>query len=264
MTADVSPLFWTHLPPGPLQPDPLQPGPLQPGPLQPGPLQPGLTDATPAAVPATGLAPSLDSIGAKFGSDRASGHHGFLNFYERFLADLRTGPVSVLEIGVHGGEAARMWEEYFPAGTIVGVDHRPECLAVAAGRITVAICAEADVMRWVQIANQNGPFDLVVDDGTHMWESQIAALRAFYPFVRPGGFYILEDIDTSFGGYVPAFGGNARMSAAAYLRMLNDFLVGGTSDEPEARDDAFLKSAAAATDFLIYFRRTALLRRRPE
>jgi SAM-dependent methyltransferase len=236
MTRPAEPIFWTNHP----------------------------TGAGGALVPTTPTRRmTLDSIGTKFASDKASGHHGFLGFYERFLGDIRDSALSVLEIGVNGGESLRMWEEYFPAARVLGIDHRPECAAHAGGRIAVAIAAPADVMAWSELGAKFGPFDLIVDDGTHLWEHQIAALRSFYPFVRAGGFYILEDIDTSYGSYVEIFRGQSRQSAANYLYALTDLMVGSVSVQKEADDDAFLKAAAPRTEFVAYHRRTALLRRRP-
>jgi hypothetical protein len=240
MTRPAEPIFWTN---------------------RPAPL--AVEASAPHGVDQPARQMTLDRIGTRFRSDKASGHHGFLGFYERFLDEIRHSATAVLEIGVNGGESLRMWEEYFPAARVFGLDHQADRLAMAGGRVEVVIRDPADVMAWVEAAAAHGPFDLVIDDGTHFWEHQIAALRAFYPFVRPGGFYILEDIDTSYGAYVELFRGAARLSAAEYLHALNDALVGGVALEPSLADDAFLKSAARHTEFIAYFRRTALLRRRP-
>lgn len=37
-------------------------------------------------------------------------------------------------------------------------------------------------------------FDLVVDDGFHTLDAQIATLTHLFPFVRHGGLYVIEDI----------------------------------------------------------------------
>jgi hypothetical protein len=36
--------------------------------------------------------------------------------------------------------------------------------------------------------------DLIVDDGLHEAAAQIATLRNFLPFLRPGGLYVVEDV----------------------------------------------------------------------
>jgi hypothetical protein len=36
--------------------------------------------------------------------------------------------------------------------------------------------------------------DLIIDDGLHTKEAQIATLKNFYPALRPGGLYVVEDV----------------------------------------------------------------------
>ena len=42
------------------------------------------------------------------------------------------------------------------------------------------------------------PFDLIVEDGSHKHSDQQMNLAVLFPLVRPGGFYVLEDIHSSF------------------------------------------------------------------
>merc|ERR1711862_762273 len=46
--------------------------------------------------------------------------------------------------------------------------------------------------------------DIVIDDGPHKSKFQIAFLTKLFPLVRPGGYYIIEDISQLMGG-VKAF-----------------------------------------------------------
>jgi hypothetical protein len=39
------------------------------------------------------------------------------------------------------------------------------------------------------------PFDLVVDDGSHVRSHIIASFEALFPAVNPGGLYTIEDLD---------------------------------------------------------------------
>jgi hypothetical protein len=59
---------------------------------------------------------SLDGLGLKHKTDKASVLHNFLHFYEHFLAPMRLAPITLLEIGVYNGGSVKMWEEYFPYG----------------------------------------------------------------------------------------------------------------------------------------------------
>ena len=35
---------------------------------------------------------------------------------------------------------------------------------------------------------------MIIDDGSHVAEDQLATLRNFYPALRPSGFYFIEDV----------------------------------------------------------------------
>lgn len=72
------------------------------------------------------MAESLDSIGLRYGTDKASPSNDFLSFYERYFEPLRGRPIKLLEIGVMDGASLRTWRDYFPNGTIIGVDINPD------------------------------------------------------------------------------------------------------------------------------------------
>jgi hypothetical protein len=41
-------------------------------------------------------------------------------------------------------------------------------------------------------------WDIIIDDGSHLPEHQLVSFTALFPFVRPGGVYVIEDIETSY------------------------------------------------------------------
>jgi RimJ/RimL family protein N-acetyltransferase len=42
--------------------------------------------------------------------------------------------------------------------------------------------------------SSHGPFDIVIDDASHVSTHQQIALASLFPHVTPGGFYIIEDL----------------------------------------------------------------------
>ena len=44
----------------------------------------------------------------------------------------------------------------------------------------------------------DGGWDIVIDDGSHLPRHQLVSFCALFPFVRPGGLYIIEDIESSY------------------------------------------------------------------
>ena len=216
-----------------------------------------------SAAPPAAARPTLDALGLKHGTDKASNHHNYLGFYERFLRDMRDDHMRVLEIGVHGGASVRMWEEFFPNATIVGVDIDPTCLRHASGRISIELLDQSDLAALARLIRGYAPFGLIVDDGSHVWAHQITSLRTLYPHVQPGGTYVLEDLDTSYGDYVPMFRGVSAIRPSDYMHRFCDYLSAGGQLDPAAQDDPFIGSCVAITEFVAFHRRTSLLRRKP-
>lgn len=209
-------------------------------------------------------AQTLDSIGVRHHTDKSSLHHNFLVFYERFFRDMRLVPgIRLLEIGVHAGASIRTWEEYFPTANIVGADINPDALQQATSRITIEVADQSSIADLVRLATTHGPFDIILDDGSHYWDHQITTLRTLYPFLKPGGYYVMEDIDTSYGSYVEGYRGVATISAAKYLHALCDHLVGDAALDRSQETDAFIRSYAPLTEFMAFYRRTCVIRRKP-
>ena len=128
-------------------------------------------------------------------------HHYFEN-YERHFDRYRDRPIRMLEIGVAGGGSLRMWQKFFhPDSTIVGIDIDPSCLAHenADLGIHVRIGSQADSGFLAAVNGELGPFDVILDDGSHHTSDQIASFGAlFRTALNDGGCYIVEDTHTSY------------------------------------------------------------------
>ena len=46
---------------------------------------------------------------------------------------------------------------------------------------------------WIE-AHPELAFDIIVDDASHWNEQQPATLRQLFPLVKPGGYYVIEDV----------------------------------------------------------------------
>lgn len=130
----------------------------------------------------------------KHRTDKAE--HRFDIPYSRLLDDHRHEVTRVLEIGVKRGSSLRVWEDYFPNARIFGIDIQPKYAAFASERSQVFIGSQADqeLLRQVSTA-ANFSFDLIVDDGSHMSDDQVASLKYLWPSLKaPHGIYALEDL----------------------------------------------------------------------
>lgn len=206
--------------------------------------------------------PSLDRIGVGHGTDKSSLKHHYLDLYDRALAHRRLEPIRLLEIGVFKGASVRTWRDYFPNGRIVGLDIDPDALQHAGPRIEIVLGDQADPEGLRAIVQERGPFDVIIDDGSHIWRHQIDTLRALLALVTPGGLYILEDLHTSFGPYRPDYGAGGGETAAAYVLRLAERLLSEPFDRRAEEDDPFLASVPRLVRSIEICNRTALFHRR--
>ena len=159
--------------------------------------------------------------------------HGYHFFYDNALAHFRDTPgLRLLEIGVNEGDSLLLWLQYFSQLAPDGVQGLecagPGCsrvdvrekIAVACRRRQIHGCeririffgdqSDGSFLRKVveegaglqpDDARQDwsrGGWDVVIDDGGHIPRDQLLTFCAIFPFVRPGGLYVVEDIETSY------------------------------------------------------------------
>lgn len=128
----------------------------------------------------------------KSSSWRGSPEHGYLDAYERHLAQRTIR--SVCEIGVASGGSLRLWEHVFPGAHILGIDIYEPARTLAGGRIEIAIADAGDPSQLARVVQEYPPFDLIVDDGSHEEKDVFAALGVLWNALTPGGVYAIEDL----------------------------------------------------------------------
>jgi hypothetical protein len=205
--------------------------------------------------------PSLDSLGRKYETDKASGVHDYLSLYEPLLQGVRHERVRVLEVGILGGASLRMWAEYFPNGTIIGADIHPGVKSFKGDRIVTEIVDQSNLEDLGRLCARHGPFDVVIDDGSHMWEHQITSFKTIFPFVRPGGLYIIEDLHTNFGDFTPHYRGVSSISCVDYLQKLVALKVADDTVDISAEEDPFLRTYGRAVEFITFLRRACIVKK---
>jgi SAM-dependent methyltransferase len=217
----------------------------------------------PGVVARVGKLEPLDQIGLRNGTDKASDRNDFLRFYEPFLQSFRLEPVRVLEIGVLGGASVRTWRDYFPYGEIIGVDINPDAKTNAGQRISIELADQSRQDDMDRIAAL-GPFDLVIDDGSHVWEHQIRAFRTLMKVVKPGGLFILEDLDTSYGRYLRDYSGSGGTTAANYLFELAGWVIGQRQLREVEQLDPHMGAIWPTVASVSFSRGTAVVQRRTD
>lgn len=122
----------------------------------------------------------------------------YLALYEDLFAPLRDQPISLLELGVHSGHSLLLWHEFFPHAQIVGLDMRAAPANIPSTRVTYVQGRQEDPGALARAARAGGPFDLIVDDASHIGRLTKASFHAlFTAHLKSGGIYVLEDIAAS-------------------------------------------------------------------
>jgi len=161
----------------------------------------------------------LDDLAIKYKSDKSSLYHNFATKYDRLLASSRESATSILEIGVAQGQSLRMWADYFPQAAIHGADiSRASRICETYNKRIRFHLADQNDLAQLKNLEQFGPFDLIIDDGNHFWREQIVSFEGLFPYVKPGGLYIVEDSVTA---YWPEYK-NHPISCVEYFKKLID------------------------------------------
>lgn len=137
----------------------------------------------------------LTQLGLKYGTDKAT-YHGYTDFYHEHLAPRRAAIETVLEIGVWNGASLSMWKAYLPHAEVIGIDnwlhHFPD------GCWTVEGDATSRELYDTHPTLKGRTYDLIIDDGSHKCSHQQASFEILWPRLNSGGFYIMEDVHSSF------------------------------------------------------------------
>ena len=170
---------------------------------------------------------SLQQLLQNSGTDKLW-RHGYHRYYSEIFAPFRSKKdVRILEIGVEDGRSLVTWVNFFenvaPDG-IQGVSfrHAGDFLKSSCEVEKLDLCEKVRVFYGDQsnstflnelirdgalidpeshlrnIEWQKYGWDIVIDDGSHLPRHQLISFYKLFPFVRPGGVYVIEDIETSY------------------------------------------------------------------
>lgn len=200
------------------------------------------------------------------GTDKGSvrgDSHGYTLLYDALFGARRQEQLDLLEIGLciggpelPGGSANRevaaapslaMWHFYFPKAHIHGVDisdfsrfesdwftfHRADCSdEEALGRVAATLPR----------------LDIVVDDGSHASFHQQLAFLAFFPRLKPGGLYLIEDLH-----WQPDHYQRGLPQVPPTHRLLGGFVESGCFSETGAIAEEKWASLAASLGVVLLF-----------
>lgn len=124
------------------------------------------------------------------GTDKESNHH-YGDAYERIVGPLRTFAELVMEIGVADGSSLLAWSEVFPNAVCVGLDiHHSD---KAHGHNIEFYLGNAAKQVDCDRAAAGRLFDFICEDALHCAGDSMLTLLYLWPYVRPGGLYVVEE-----------------------------------------------------------------------
>ncbi|MCU9846394.1 hypothetical protein OEZ60_00045 [Defluviimonas sp. WL0024] len=145
----------------------------------------------------------LSRFAVRHGTDKFGLHH-YTPVYHRLFGHLRNRPVRLLEIGVggfqdedRGGHSLAMWRDYFPNGEITSLDIHKKTIDLGP-RVKIFQGSQIDEAFLREIQDERGPFDIIIDDGSHRNDHVLESYRILWTGLTPGGYYAIEDLQTAF------------------------------------------------------------------
>lgn len=92
------------------------------------------------------------------------------------------------------GNSLRAWRDYLPDANIYGIDI-DENTMFEEERIKTFCSSSMDKDKMDSILSGLGTFDLIIDDGLHTLEANLTTLEITFPYLKEGGYYVIEDIN---------------------------------------------------------------------
>jgi len=131
-------------------------------------------------------------------------HHGYHRIYPWFLEHYKFKEnLNLLEIGAHEMGSVKLWKDYFPNVELTVID-------IEEKEMDGVNCVQLDQSKRKEleafVENKENKFDVIIDDGSHVPEHQYLTISCLWKGLKPGGIYIIEDIETSYWGKSEIYG----------------------------------------------------------
>ena len=132
----------------------------------------------------------LDANGRHINGTDKQTNHNYGDAYESLFPD-RSAVKLMLEIGITDGSSMLAWREVFQEALVVGMDIEP-CSCERGPRLEFH---RGDFRNREECERTCGgrQFDFICEDATHQLADTLCALLYLWPFVKPGGVYVVEE-----------------------------------------------------------------------
>jgi len=176
----------------------------------------------PAAITAS-LSPSLETLAFYYGTDKSHDDHKYSDVYASLFDPIRDRVRNVTEIGLAQGQSLQVWHDYFHSAQIWGIDIMPsvigsvQTLFAGVPRVQTFLANSKNAEKVRRLGLAAGSMDVIIDDGDHYPPVMEKTLQVMWPYLRVGGYYIIEDIATGANRNGQRYGARKRNAATAWF-----------------------------------------------
>lgn len=151
----------------------------------------------------------LEELMYHYGSDKSKDDHSYTDLYQMLFNPIRFDVKHVMEVGVAAGQSIQAWYHYFPNAQIHAfdvttldsvkkiVEQHKDRTTYHETNLLAPEFATRDGFDAVDLKNIS--VDILIEDAMHTPKQQQDFLIRLFPLVKPGGYYIIEDIAMSRG-----------------------------------------------------------------
>jgi len=144
---------------------------------------------------------TLSQLATKYGTDKQEKDHNYMHMYQKMLGTITIK--KFLEIGLGTGKSMRMWLEYYPDADVYcmenfGTENKKVWGGATGDDIEGLNLITGDSTKeeaWRSIPDD---LDVIIDDGEHHPDVQIATFLLGFNHMRQGGLYFIEDLHCNF------------------------------------------------------------------
>lgn len=146
-----------------------------------------------------------EAIDNAHGTDKGT-THSYADVYDALFApyvsrDAGGETLDVLEIGIFSGAFLEVVSQLLPRARVDGIDVTLANIKFGQGNPAIRTL-ELDGTDAATPGALGRQYDIIIEDASHRPADQVRTLEVFAPVLKPGGAYVIEDIDDQAASYV--------------------------------------------------------------